>query len=240
MKEFLGIDFVKRIDKYLVYKILRADMLTTEILSQMPWDDTVRSIGFLPYAMANNDAKSVADKVDASFFCRFSYVATREQVATQTLDCAVPQIMRMTFPDKKILCDLYVKTIDDYFWKKWAAKYERDFDFMGEVKSQAENMLTDKDTIAFKKNDTAVAFLSTTQTTYLFAEGPVDWVLWVWISPELDSYERQFIRGEFAKWLRNRPNSRIIAAAEPFNPAPHKFWRRLGFNLECISVRKIK
>lgn len=70
---------------------------------------------------------------------------------------------------------------------------------------------------------------------------PVDWVGHIWIDPELSADDRSLVHGYVSSWWKKTSRTgRVQGVVNSFNVRSQKFFRKMGFEPECMHILKTK
>jgi len=232
IKEYRDVNFV--------YELPSMEHVTLSLVDNGVWPEKAKTLAFQLNKVSNKDFQTLWGNIGEKYFSRLYYYIRKENILVGKTGTVCGLVKRHAFSSKEEMADVYIRTIAEFFWKPWE-KYV--FGFYGKENSeriiteQARTYLEYDQVIAHEKDGKVVSFLAYKPLREPISGRDVDWVLWVWISPEIQKDERQYIRAEFSDFLKTtKGNQWVVAVTEPFNTRPNIFWQSLGFKLGCVAV----
>lgn len=230
----MEMQLIRKTEKRVVYKIDNISRITNEFIERLNWPENIRGMIIIFDDKIENEYPQMSSISCKNYVC-LAYSAHKGDLLNKKMP--LPNSIRVaTLKDFDELKRLYYETKHLLYesWKECLGDR-----YLREVDSVVKNYLPSAKVAYLTKNGKPAALLTVIKWKD-YTDIPVDWITWVWIDDSLQKVERLAIRCYFAEWLRANIKDRVQCVVNSFNIRSQKFFRKLGFSLECVHIVKTK
>ncbi|MEW5951161.1 MAG: hypothetical protein AB1637_04650 [Elusimicrobiota bacterium] len=179
-----------------------------------------------------------ANKIDLKKYrVRFYYDISKENFISRSKIKLLPENINIFRFDSDIEYKNFFICLENLYYNDWINYLP--VNYMSTVKEFIESQSV-SNYLCLTKSDTKVAFVSLNEY-YGTVVGDMDWISHIWISRDLQKEERRLVREYVIYWLSiNMKLSHLKGAVDAFNVRSQNFFKKIGFNIECVQFSKLK
>lgn len=224
-------EHIKTINNAAICRLESISDVTAEFVQNLQWEQGIEKMAFFfKKPLANEwevlNAISLQDKAWVIY--------SIERTKLTGADAGGNHFIITELPDEKELADIILSSRENYYRSIGRELSPRQ---VLEQRGFLEKGLSRTRRMCVKKGGIAVALIMLVENTDLNGDA-VDWIPWVWVDGLLMEEERGRIHGFFREWLKGGSLPRIQCSVASYNARSQKFFRKMGFNPECVQILK--
>lgn len=225
-------EIVKKLGRKLICRVPALQLINDNFVSNLPWPE-----GIDKYVVFFNDPiggeLEVLSKISGVDRVWIIYSVIKDKIEAGTTQNE-ELFIETDLPNAQELADLFSETRAGYYLSINRALTERQ---VLESKAFIEKVLPGTRRVCLRKGGKPVALLMSVEAKD-YEDTPVDWIPWVWIEKDLSPAERKAVHRRFRQWLTVGRLERVQCSVSAGNARSQRFFRKLGFNPECIHILK--
>lgn len=230
----MNCDIVYRTERKIVYKVPSISCITGEFIQSLAWPPGITGVIFL-FNQQISDEHRILSALPLDLDVGMVYSAMREALPVGKIAADV-LIEQIPVQDEEQLSRLYLICRERVMAPVISARTIPPVDKSAVLLKLKKQLSEGKVALWAKAGDTVGALALT--RWHDFADNPVQWIPWVWVSDELLPVERRILHAQILNWLKLSVDNKVQCVVDSYNVRSQKFFRKLGFTPECLHIVK--
>lgn len=228
-----NLEIVHRTDRKIVYRVSSLEHVTGEFIKTLDWPPGITGF-ILLFREKISEEHRILSALPLDLDVGLVYSATKADFAAgETLSSVFDEVLA---PDEAELVKLYLLGREMVLAPVLSARNIPPAD-VSAVKIKIKKQLTDGKVGLWSRAGVSAGALALTRW-HDFADQPVQWIPWVWISESLPREERRNLHDRMAAWLKSHVDNKVQCVVDSYNIRSQKFFRKMGFVPECLHIVK--
>lgn len=225
---------LKASDNEIVYSLSDKDRLDENFFADLDWPAGIKNLKFFLSVPCQDEFKTVLFFAER-FPTKVIYSASKADLPVAISGCSAG-IETAQLKSLDELKDVFIETNNKYREDAGKPLTDKEIQERGTV---AATLLARSRSLCLQNSAQIISMLVVFKWMDCFG-APVDWIPWVWIKSDISREERSYVHAKFIEWLRGNVSERVQCIVASDNLRSRKFFLKLGFHPECISITREK